>query len=85
MNILNINAVNKTVNNIIQVEKTSDNLNLMAQTFFYRVTDAQDILIRPMVNENICINLDSYKHLVKSFVNIWYFSFFGKHLVKILE
>ena len=67
-NILNKNAVNKTSNEIIQIERPIENLGSIAQTFFYRVTDTQAIIIRPMVNENICINLDSYKHLVKSFV-----------------
>ena len=33
-----------------------------------RVKDSQDLLIHPQVTENICINLDSYKTKVDSFV-----------------
>lgn len=68
MEVLNINAVNKIENNIIKVERVGDNKANIYQTVFYRTTDASSIVIRPEVNENICINLDSYKHLVKQFI-----------------
>lgn len=68
MNVLNINAVNKTENKIIKVDRPESGKANIVQTTFYRVTDATEITIRPEVNENICINLDSYKHLVSSFI-----------------
>ena len=68
MNILNINAVNKTENKIIKVTHPNTLKNGIAQTIFYRTVDFPSIVIHPAVNENICINLDSYKHLVKSFI-----------------
>lgn len=68
MNLININAVNKTENRIIKVDNINDNQNNIYQTVFYRVSDSTDIIIRPSINENICINLDMYKHLVKSFI-----------------
>lgn len=68
MNLININAVNKTENKIIKVDNIKDNQNNIYQTIFYRSTDLSDIIIKPMINENICINLDMYKHLVKSFI-----------------
>lgn len=68
MNILNINAVNKTENKIIKVDRPESGKANIVQTTFYRVTDATEITIRPEVNENICINLDSYKHLVTAFI-----------------
>lgn len=68
MNLININAVNKTENKVIKVDNIGDNQNNIYQTVFYRVSDLADIVIRPSINENICINLDMYKHLVKSFI-----------------
>lgn len=68
MNIININAVNKIENKIIKIDRPVDNKSNIYQTAFYRTTDSSDIVIRPAVNENICINLDIYKHLVDSFV-----------------
>jgi hypothetical protein len=68
MNLININVVNKTENEIIKVDNIKDNQNNIYQTIFYRSTDLSDIIIKPVINENICINLDMYKHLVKSFI-----------------
>lgn len=68
MNIFNINAVNKTENKIIKIDRGDNNKANIYQTKFYRVTDSARIVIRPEINENICINLDMYKHLVDSFV-----------------
>lgn len=68
MNLLNINAVNKIENKIIKVDKIGDNRSNIHQTIFFRVSDLNDLVIKPEINENVCINLDLYKHLVKSFV-----------------
>lgn len=68
MNILNINAINKTENIITKIERVGDNKTNTYQNIFYRVLDAHSIVVRPEVNENVCINLDQYKHLVKKFI-----------------
>lgn len=68
MNLLNINAINKTENIITKIERVGDNKANIFQNIFYRVLDAHSIVIRPEVNENICINLDQYKHLVEKFI-----------------
>lgn len=69
MNIMNINAINKIENKIIKIDRgVTDNKSNIYQTTFYRTTDTSNIVIRPEINENVCINLDSYKHLVKSFI-----------------
>lgn len=68
MDIININAVNKIENQIIKIERSGDNKSNILQTTFYRVTDSSSIVVRPEINENICINLDPYKHLVDSFM-----------------
>ena len=68
MEVLNLNIVNKTENKIITSDKPFVDKSGSPQFVFYRVVDLPSINIRPNVNENICINLDQYKHLVKSFI-----------------
>lgn len=68
MDLLNINTVNKTENKIITIDKNVGDKVGVTQFVFYRTVDLPSINIRPQVNENICINLDQYKHLVKSFI-----------------
>lgn len=68
MIVYNINAVNKTVNQVVKLERTFDNKSNINQTMFYRVTDSHSIMIHSEVTENICLNLDKYKHLVSSFI-----------------
>lgn len=68
MKMYNINAVNKTENKVVKIDKPFENKQNIGQTMFYRVSDSYSIFIYPEVSENICINLDRYKHLVKSFI-----------------
>ncbi len=68
MNVLNINAISKTENKIIKIDRADNNKANIYQTKFYRVVDSTQIVIRPEINENVCINLDMYKHLVESFI-----------------
>jgi hypothetical protein len=68
MNLININAVNKTENKIVKIDRPVDNKANIYQTLFYRVVDSISITIHPNVNENVCINLDQYKHLVDRFI-----------------
>ena len=68
MNFLNIDVVNKTINEVVRVDTPQSNFKNAPQTLFYRVTDTQMVILHPSINENICINLDKYKHLVKTFM-----------------
>ena len=68
MKLLNINAVNKIENKVFNIERQGDNKSNIYQTLFYRSTESSNIVIQPEINENICINLDQYKHLVSSFI-----------------
>lgn len=68
MDVYNINVVNKTVNQVVKLERAFDNKSNINQTIFYRVAESHSIMIHPEVTENICLNLDQYKHIVSSFI-----------------
>jgi hypothetical protein len=68
MELLNLNIVNKTENKIIVTDKQIADNARTPQFVFYRVVDLPNINIRPSVNENVCLNLDHYKHLVEQFI-----------------
>lgn len=64
----NISAVNKIVNNVIQVDKPEDSKSNIIQPIFFRTRDLNSLIIHPEVTENICINLDAYKSKVNQFI-----------------
>lgn len=68
MNKIEINTVNKIINNIIQVDRPEDSKSNIIQPVFFRVRDLNNIIIHPEVTENICINLDQYKSKVNQFM-----------------
>lgn len=68
MNHYNINAINKIENNIVKVDGVNDAKSNIIQSVFFRAKDSQDLIIHPLVTENICINLDQYKSKVDSFI-----------------
>jgi hypothetical protein len=68
MKITNYTLVNKIVNEIVQLERPDKSKSNIIQPVFFRSVDSEFITIHPSVTENICINLDSYKHLVDSFL-----------------
>lgn len=68
MNNYNINAVNKVVNNIIQVDKPDDPKSNIIQPVFFRSHSSSSIVVHPEVSEFICVNLDVYKSKVSSFI-----------------
>lgn len=68
MKLYDINAINKTVNKIIQIDKPEDSKSNIIQPIFFKVRDASNIIIHPKVTENICINLDEYKSKTDSFM-----------------
>lgn len=68
MNLYNINTVNKINQEVVYVDNLDQaKSNIISPTFF-RSVDSHDITIYKQVTENICINLDSYKTKVDSFV-----------------
>ena len=68
MNVFNINAVNKVSQTVIQMERPDDYKANLIKPVFFRTQDLGSIVVHPEVTENICINLDSYKSKVDSFV-----------------
>lgn len=68
MNIYKINAVNKTINNIVQISKQEDSKNKLIQPVFFRSIESGEIILHTQFTENICINLDNYKSKVNRFV-----------------
>lgn len=68
MNNYNINAVNKVVNKIVQVDKPDDPKSNIIQPVFFRSHPTSSIVVHPEVTEFICVNLDVYKSRVSSFI-----------------
>lgn len=68
MNHLNITAINKITNEVVQLDNINNSKSNIVQPVFVRVRDMQDIIIHPQVTENICINLDPYKATVNNFI-----------------
>ena len=68
MNNYNINAVNKIEKKIIQVERPSDYKANILKPVYYKVKDLASLILHPSVTENICINLDTYKSTVDTFI-----------------
>lgn len=68
MNLYTINAVNKTVNEIYQLNNPTDAKSNIIQPVFFKARDAANIILHPAVTENICINLDGFKSKVKTFM-----------------
>ena len=67
MEVKNFNVVNKVINQIVHLDRPDDSKSNIIQPVFFRVRDAQDLIIHPAVTENICINLDAYKSKVEIF------------------
>lgn len=68
MKILNINAVNKIEQKVIQMDKPENSKSNIISPVFFRSQELNNIIIHPGVIENIAINLDSYKSLVNTFM-----------------
>lgn len=68
MNIHNIQAVNKVVQNVINVDRPKDYKSNIVKPVFYRTQDSQSITLHSNVTENICVNLDGYKSKVNTFI-----------------
>lgn len=68
MKVYNINTVNKVINNVIQMGNPNESKANLIQPIFFNTREINNLIIHPAVTENICINLDSYKYLVNSFV-----------------
>ena len=68
MNLYTINAVNKTINKIYQLDNPSDSKANIIQPIFFKARDVSNIIVHNAVTENICINFDSFKSKVKTFI-----------------
>lgn len=68
MTINNIHIVNKTTNNIVTHEVNGDSKANIIQPIFFKARDVDNLIIHPAVTENICINLDSFKSKVNTFI-----------------
>lgn len=62
-----INAVNKIVQKVINVERPDDYKANIQKPVFIRTSTSSTIVIHPKVTENLTINLDSYKNKVNAF------------------
>jgi hypothetical protein len=69
MDNITINTFNQISQETIIVPKPNDSTkNHIMQPIFYQTRSLNETIIHPAVSENICINLDSYKSLVKRFI-----------------
>lgn len=67
MNIFNVTALNKIEKKIINVERANDYKSNIIRPVFFKTQQSGNIQIHTEVNENIAINLDSYKSKVDAF------------------
>ncbi len=68
MNVYNINAVSKTINNVVKLNNVENSKSNIIQPVFFRVEKLYSIVVHPDVTENICINLDQFKSKVDFFL-----------------
>lgn len=68
MNLYNVTPINKIEQTIVHVDKPSDAKSNLIKPIFFRTTQISDIVIHPEVTEIICLNLDKYKSVVKTFM-----------------
>ena len=68
MNLYNINVVNKTINQITQIERPNDSKSNIIQPIFFKARDVSNLIIHPVVTEYITINLDPFKSKVNTFM-----------------
>lgn len=61
-------VVNIIENQIVNVERQDDYKANIIKPIFVKVQESSTIRLHPLVNENIVLNLDSYKNKVESFV-----------------
>ena len=68
MYLYNVNAINKIENKIIQLDRPENSKSNIITPVFFSNQESSDIIIHPLVVENICINLDAYKSKVTNFI-----------------
>lgn len=66
-NMETVNIVNKTIKNVINVEKPNDFKNSLTRPVFIRTYQNSDIVVHPGVTENIALNLREYKNYIEGF------------------
>ena len=67
MNNVSLKATNKITQNIQVITPTDSTKKHLLQPVFYQTRDIENIIIHPVVTENIAINLDAYKSNVTRF------------------
>ena len=68
MHVYNINAVNKIEQKIVQLNRPENSKSNIVLPVFFKTRDLNDLILHPSVTETICINLDSFKSKVESFI-----------------
>lgn len=67
MNVYEITAINKIEKKIINVDRTDNYKSNIIRPVFFQTKNTNNLQIHADVNENIALNLDSYKSKVKAF------------------
>lgn len=65
---MSINVTNIIQQSVVSYDIPNNSKSNIITPVFYRVRDLGNIVIHPVVIENICINLDAYKSKVTSFI-----------------
>ena len=68
MNLISITPINKIEQTVIQTSTPADSKPNLMNPIFFRTTQLANIIVHPMVTETICLNLDTYKSKVDSFM-----------------
>lgn len=79
MNNYTVDVVNKVEQNIISVARPDDYKNNILRPIFIQTSKADNIIVHPMISENIAINLDAYKQSV----DVFYLQIEGQDFVEI--
>lgn len=62
-----IHAVNKINKNVVQVENAKEYKTNIIKPVFFQAHKINDVIVHPLVTENICLNLNAYKSKVDFF------------------
>lgn len=67
MDLCEVNIVNKTIENVIQVDRPKEYKSNIIKPIFFKVQSVDSITVHTQVTENICIDLSGYKNKVDMF------------------
>lgn len=66
--IIDIQAVNKVVNKVVQMSRSTDYKSNIQKPVYIKTQPTDSITLHSNVNENVCINLDTYKSSTNLFL-----------------